>query len=197
MINACDAGREGELIFREIVQFLGSAKPVRRLWLQSMTRNSIRTGFESLEPGEAVSTDSARPRRCRSQSDWLIGMNATRALTRRLARRARRSAAWSAGRVQTPTLALVVDRELEILAHVPRPYWRIEATSRPRSRVLIRRSGSTRASGRATRTTRDSRDDRIFDEARARAIVAAIEGRTARRARRASRAARPPPRCST
>jgi DNA topoisomerase-3 len=125
IINACDAGREGELIFREIMEFLGNQKPVKRLWLQSMTPAAIREGFANLAPGEQYDGLGSAAA-CRSHSDWLIGMNATRALTKRLRGR-REKAAWSAGRVQTPTLAIVVDRELEVLAHVPRSYWRIEA----------------------------------------------------------------------
>ena len=96
VINACDAGREGELIFREIIEYLESPKPIRRLWLQSMTRSAIRSGFDHLEPGENFEgLHSAAI--CRSRSDWLIGMNATRALTRRLQSRKERTA-WSAGR---------------------------------------------------------------------------------------------------
>ena len=116
-INACDAGREGELIFHEIIQYHGWTKPVRRLWLQSMTADSIRRGFETLRPGEEFAGLAAAAE-CRAFSDWLIGMNSTRALTKRLASRKEKTA-WSAGRVQTPTLALLVDRELEVLAHVP------------------------------------------------------------------------------
>ena len=190
VINACDAGREGELIFREIVQFLESDKPVRRLWLQSMTRKAIQTGFESLVPGEQYDGLGAAAR-CRSQSDWLIGMNATRALTRRLAGRKER-AAWSAGRVQTPTLAIVVAREIEILAHVARPYWRVEAT--------LRAAGHEYAGSwfdpdfRASEDDSGARDDRIFDEARAREIAAALEGAsgTARETRKPSRETAPP-----
>ncbi len=126
LVNACDAGREGELIFREIVKHLGIEKPIRRLWLQSMTDQAIRTGFQRLRPG-AEFEGLAAAAECRSQADWLIGMNATRALTKRLKSR-REKTAWSAGRVQTPTLALLVDRELEVVAHVPRPYWRVSAS---------------------------------------------------------------------
>ncbi len=108
VINACDAGREGELIFREIVQYLDSSKPVHRLWLQSMTHSSIRRGFANLEPGERYDRLGSAAA-CRSQSDWLIGMNATRALTKRLRGR-KEKGAWSAGRVQTPTLAMLVVR---------------------------------------------------------------------------------------
>ena len=126
VINACDAGREGELIFREIVEDLGSRKPIRRLWLQSMTKSAIRTGFATLRPGrdlEGLASAAA----CRARSDWLIGMNATRALTKRLKSRKEKTA-WSAGRVQTPTLAMLVERELEILAHEPRAYWGVSAS---------------------------------------------------------------------
>jgi DNA topoisomerase-3 len=125
IVNACDAGREGELIFREIVDNLGADQPVRRLWLQSMTDEAIRGGFQRLRPGEELQglADAAA---CRAQSDWLIGMNATRALTKRLKSRKEKTS-WSAGRVQTPTLAMLVDKEFEVLAHVPRPYWRVTA----------------------------------------------------------------------
>ena len=88
---------------------------------------AIREGFNHLRPGDEFEglADSARGRAC---SDWLIGMNATRALTKRLASRKEKTA-WSAGRVQTPTLALLVDRELEVLAHVPKPFWRVLANA--------------------------------------------------------------------
>ncbi|MEW6282044.1 MAG: DNA topoisomerase 3, partial [Candidatus Eremiobacterota bacterium] len=125
VVNACDAGREGELIFRELVQFFGSAKPTLRLWLQSMTREAIRSGFADLKPGRDYDRLGAAAM-CRSEADWLIGINATRALTRRMKTRTE-TTAWSAGRVQTPTLALLVDRELEILRFRPEPFWRIVA----------------------------------------------------------------------
>jgi DNA topoisomerase-3 len=126
LVNACDAGREGELIFREIVKYLGSDKPIQRLWLQSMTASAIRDGFSALRP-DAELLGLAAAAECRAFSDWLIGMNATRALTKRLKTR-REKTAWSAGRVQTPTLALLVEREAEVLAHVPRPFWRLTGT---------------------------------------------------------------------
>ncbi|MGE0495396.1 MAG: DNA topoisomerase 3 [Vulcanimicrobiota bacterium] len=134
IINACDAGREGELIFREIVDYLHSfknspsPKPMKRLWLQSMTSEAIRDGFSSLRPGEEFD-GLGYAAQCRSEADWLIGINATRALTRRMKTRTEKTA-WSAGRVQTPTLALLVDRELESLAHRPEPFWRIKANFR-------------------------------------------------------------------
>ncbi|MFZ9521022.1 MAG: DNA topoisomerase 3 [Silvanigrellaceae bacterium] len=125
LINACDAGREGELIFRELYDYSGAKKPIRRLWLQSMTHDAIRKEFASLREGKEFDnlSDAAR---CRAESDWLIGMNATRAVTRRLKPKAQKGVSWSVGRVQTPTLALIVKREAEILRHRPEPYWTIE-----------------------------------------------------------------------
>ena len=131
VINACDAGREGELIFREIVwyfhKFKNAPKPrtISRLWLQSMTKDAIKTGFSNLMEGSKFDglSDAAV---CRSEADWLIGINATRALTRRMKTRNEKTA-WSAGRVQTPTLALLVDREIENLTHRPTPFWRLKS----------------------------------------------------------------------
>ena len=190
VINACDAGREGELIFREILEFLGNGKPTQRLWLRSMTQNSIRAGFETLEPGARYDPLGAAAS-CRSRSDWLIGMNATRALTRRLQSR-RERAAWSAGRVQTPTLAIVCDRELEILSHIPRPYWRLEARFAADGHEYV--GIWYDADFRSSDDQPDLRDDRIFDESRARAIAEAIQGRpgTARETRKPSRETAPP-----
>jgi DNA topoisomerase-3 len=126
VINACDAGREGELIFREIYRFAGSKKPVQRLWLQSMTTNAIRESLKN--PRDNAEVDGlADAADCRAESDWLIGINATRALTIRM-RSSRDRGVWSAGRVQTATLAILVRRELEILAHTPAAYWTIAAT---------------------------------------------------------------------
>ncbi len=189
VINACDAGREGELIFREIVEHLGSTKPVKRLWLQSMTDTAIQSGFASLRPGEELEGLSAAAH-CRAQSDWLIGMNATRALTKRLKSRKERGA-WSAGRVQTPTLALLVERELEFLAHVPRPYWRIQASFVHEGRTY---TGTWFDPGFEANEDDERRDDRIFDEARAQAIVEAVQGQAgvAEETRKPSRESAPP-----
>ena len=125
LINACDAGREGELIFREVFDFCGTAKETKRIWLQSMTKDSILQGFKNIRSGKEFEPlgDAAR---CRAESDWLIGMNGTRAITRRLRPKAQKGASWSVGRVQTPTLALLVRREMEILKHRPETYWSIE-----------------------------------------------------------------------
>jgi DNA topoisomerase-3 len=189
LVNACDAGREGELIFREIVKHFGTAIPMRRLWLQSMTEEAIRQGFERLRPGEQLD-GLAQAAECRAYSDWLIGMNATRALTKRLRGRRERGA-WSAGRVQTPTLALLVDRELEVLAHIPRSYWRVTATFEFDGQNY---SGAWFDPEFRPDQDEDRRDDRLFDEERARTIVAAVAGRPglAEETRKPSRESPPP-----
>ncbi|MGM0578001.1 MAG: DNA topoisomerase [Myxococcota bacterium] len=126
LVNACDAGREGEHIFRTILAELGRELPAERLWLSSLTAGAIRDGFRELRPHEHYDPLGAAAA-CRSEADWLIGINATRALTGRL-RSLGYSGAWTSGRVQTPTLAMCVARELEIQAHRPEPYWEIKAT---------------------------------------------------------------------
>ena len=130
LINACDAGREGELIFRLIEQYAGGAKPldkpVQRLWLQSMTPQAIRDGFEHLRSDRQMQglADAARSR---SEADWLVGINGTRAMT---AFNSQGGGFFltTVGRVQTPTLAVVVEREEQIRAHVARDYWDVHAT---------------------------------------------------------------------
>jgi len=129
LINACDAGREGELIFRLIEQYAGGAKPlgkpVKRLWLQSMTPQAIRDGFEQLRSDRQMQglADAARSR---SEADWLVGINGTRAMT---AFNSRDGGFFltTVGRVQTPTLSLVVEREEKIRKFVSRDYWEIHA----------------------------------------------------------------------
>ena len=130
LINACDAGREGELIFRLIEQYAGGAKPlgkpVRRLWLQSMTQQAIRDGFDKLRSDQQMQglADAARSR---SEADWLVGINGTRAMT---AFNSRDGGFFltTVGRVQTPTLAIVVEREEKIRQFVSRDYWEVHAT---------------------------------------------------------------------
>ena len=123
LINACDAGREGELIFRNLIQKSKVKKPIERLWLQSMTPEAIRTAFGHLRSDEEMQPLAAAAV-CRSESDWLVGINATRGMT------------WfnskqggfrltTAGRVQTPTLAILVEREEKIRAFKPRPYFEV------------------------------------------------------------------------
>ena len=190
VINACDAGREGELIFREIVEYLGSNKPVRRLWLRSMTRGAIQKGFNNLEPSERYDRLGSAAA-CRSQSDWLIGMNATRALTKRLKGR-KEKVAWSAGRVQTPTLAMLVSRELEVLAHVPRAFWRVAATFAADSHEYVGTWFDPEFKAKDKKD--DTRDDRIFDEAQAQQIAEATRNRigAARETRKPSKETAPP-----
>jgi len=124
IINACDAGREGELIFAYLYETANVDKPVERLWLSSMTTKAIKAAFENLRPAAQMKTleDAARSR---SEADWVVGMNATRAASIRL--RAAFDGAVSLGRVQTPTLALVARREEQIRAFKPEPYWLVEA----------------------------------------------------------------------
>jgi DNA topoisomerase-3 len=124
VVNACDAGREGELIFAYLYEKAGSRKPVQRLWLNSMTKQAILDAFGSLRPGADLATlqDAARSR---SEADWIVGMNTTRAATIRL--RSSFDGTVSLGRVQTPTLAILARREEEIRAFVPEPYWVVDA----------------------------------------------------------------------
>ncbi len=125
LINACDAGREGELIFRYIAQHAKTQKPIERLWLQSMTPASIRDGFEHLRADKEMLplSDAAK---CRSEADWLVGINGTRAMT---AFNSKEGGFYltTVGRVQTPTLAVLVEREERIRSFRPRDYWEVHA----------------------------------------------------------------------
>ncbi len=124
VINACDAGREGELIFAYLYEKAGATKPVQRLWLSSMTESAMRDALADLRPAEErKSLEEAA--RSRSEADWIVGMNATRAATIRL--RSSFDGAVSLGRVQTPTLAILTRREVEIRAFVPEKYWLVDA----------------------------------------------------------------------
>ncbi|MFS8640994.1 MAG: DNA topoisomerase, partial [Symbiobacteriaceae bacterium] len=123
LVNACDAGREGELIFRYICEAAGLAKPVLRLWVSALTPAAIRAAFAEMKPQEHYDR-LYRSARCRAEGDWLVGINASRAFTVKFGE------LFSAGRVQTPTLAMVVRREREIEAFRPEPYWEVTATFR-------------------------------------------------------------------
>jgi DNA topoisomerase-3 len=125
VVNACDAGREGELIFAYLYEKSGSRKPVQRLWLNSMTKQAIQAAFDELRPGSEFAPLEAAAR-SRSEADWIVGMNATRAATIRL--RSSFDGAVSLGRVQTPTLAILARREEEIRAFKPEPYWVVDAS---------------------------------------------------------------------
>jgi DNA topoisomerase-3 len=125
VVNACDAGREGELIFAYLYEKAKGKKPVKRLWLNSMTNAAMKSALASLRPAEEFER-LEEAARSRSEADWIVGMNATRAATIRL--RSSFDGAVSLGRVQTPTLAIVARREEEIRAFKPEPYWLVDAT---------------------------------------------------------------------
>ncbi len=180
VINACDAAREGELIFREIVEFFGSDKWVRRLWLQSMTTEAIRDGFaKGLRDGVDLDGLGAAAH-CRAQSDWLIGMNATRAFSERLKAGGDRTP-WSVGRVQTPTLALLVTRELEILGHDPRPFFKVTGRFECTTTDGTHRYEGTYfdAQFKADERFPELKDDRIFQKDRADSILGSLAGHAA------------------
>ena len=128
LINACDAGREGELIFRNVVQYGNAAKPIRRLWLQSMTPAAIRDAFGALRSDDAM-LPLADAAVCRAESDWLVGINGTRAMTA-FNSKAGGFQLTTVGRVQTPTLAIMVEREEKVRGFVPRDYWEVVGTFR-------------------------------------------------------------------
>jgi DNA topoisomerase-3 len=165
VINACDAGREGELIFAYLFEKAGSALPVRRLWLSSMTATAMREAFATLRPASefALLEQAARSR---SEADWIVGMNATRAATIRL--RSSFDGAVSLGRVQTPTLAILARREEEIRAFVPEPYWLVDARFEPSQDAARRYEGRYHAGAKP----------RLATEAEALAIVAAVRDGT-------------------
>ena len=172
VINACDAGREGELIFAYLYQLTKCRLPVKRAWMQTMTTEGIRAAFKDLRDGERMRglEDAAR---CRSESDWLIGINGTRALTKRMFG-SRAGNVASVGRVQTPTLAIVYARELEIRNFRPRDYWRITATfevAQGRYEATYQRPNFRRAEG-----DEHDRADRVWDRAAADAVLSACQG---------------------
>ncbi|MEA2297556.1 MAG: topoisomerase [Solirubrobacteraceae bacterium] len=163
VINACDAGREGELIFAYLFEKAKADKPVRRLWLSSMTNNAMREAFAHLRPAEELQS-LEQAARSRSEADWIVGMNSTRAATIRL--RSSFDGAVSLGRVQTPTLAIVARREEEIRAFRPEPYWLVDARFEP--------SGDAERAYEAR--FHAAAKPRLATEAQAAAIVAAVRG---------------------
>jgi DNA topoisomerase-3 len=177
LINACDAGREGELIFRLIEQYaLGAksgAKPIQRLWLQSMTPQAIRDGFDKLR-SDAEMMGLAQAARSRSEADWLVGINGTRAMT---AFNSRDGGFFltTVGRVQTPTLSIVVEREEKIRKHVSRPYWEIRADFGAAAGLY---EGKWFDPAFKKNEDLERRADRLWSEAEASAIADAVRGRT-------------------
>ena len=169
IINACDAGREGELIFRYIEQYAGQHKSVRRLWLQSMTQAAIREAFTQLRPDEVMKPLEAAAR-SRAEADWLVGINGTRAMT---AFNSKDGGFFKTpvGRVQTPTLAIVARREEQIRKFVSRDYWEVRAT-------FVAAAGLYEGRWFDQTFTRDEtdperRDSRLWSEAAAKSVVAA------------------------
>ncbi|MBS0327716.1 MAG: DNA topoisomerase III [Proteobacteria bacterium] len=183
LVNACDAGREGELIFRYIVRYAKTDKPIERLWLQSMTPASIRDGFEKLRANRAM-LPLADAAVCRSESDWLVGINGTRAMTA-FNSKAGGFQLTTVGRVQTPTLAILVDREEKIRAFRSRPYWELAATFGARAGEYtgrwfdetFRKRDASPAAADGQSDDPDRRPERIWDGARAQAIADACVGR--------------------
>jgi len=176
VVNACDAGREGELIFAYLYEKAKAKKPVRRLWLSSMTNAAIKSALSGLRPAEEFAS-LEQAARSRSEADWIVGMNATRAATIRL--RSSFDGAVSLGRVQTPTLAIIARREEEIRAFTPEPYWLVDATfAAPPlqgdggERTYLGHYQAPAGSPGATK------GPRIGTEQEAAAIVSACEGRT-------------------
>ena len=179
IVNACDAGREGELIFRLIEQYAGGAKPlgkpVSRLWLQSMTPQAIRDGFGALRTNAQMQplADAAR---CRSEADWLVGINGTRAMT---AFNSRDGGFFltTVGRVQTPTLSVVVEREEQIRKFISRDYWEIHAS-------FHAEAGAYAAKWFNPAHKKDADDaekkaDRVWSQREAQAIADAVRGQQA------------------
>ncbi len=185
LVNACDAGREGELIFRLIQQYAKSKHPIKRLWLQSMTPAAIRDGFASLR-SDAQMLPLADAARCRSEADWLVGINGTRAMT---AFNSRDGGFFltTVGRVQTPTLSVVVEREEKIRKFVSRDYWEIHATFAAEAGVYPgkwfdpkwKRAAANAASGEGAEPDPELKSDRLWTEREARAIADAVRGQTA------------------
>src|SRR5829696_7755793 len=180
LINACDAGREGELIFRLIEQYAGGGKkplgkPVRRLWLQSMTPQAIREGFEKLRSNKQME-GLAHAARSRSEADWLVGINGTRAMT---AFNSRDGGFFltTVGRVQTPTLAIVVEREEQIRKFISRDYWEIHAS-------FLADAGEYPAKWFDPKWKKHPEDaelkaDRVWSQREAQAIADAVRGKAA------------------
>jgi DNA topoisomerase III len=175
VVNACDAGREGELIFAYLYEKAKAKKSVQRLWLNSMTSAAMKQALSSLRPAEELAP-LEEAARSRSEADWIVGMNATRAATIRL--RSSFDGAVSLGRVQTPTLAIVARREEEIKAFVPEPYWLVDATFQAppldgegTKRTYVGHYQAPPGSPGATK------GPRLGTEAEAEAVVAAVRGR--------------------
>ncbi|GGB98869.1 DNA topoisomerase III [Oxalicibacterium flavum] len=173
LINACDAGREGELIFRLIAQYAKAKQPIKRLWLQSMTPTAIREAFKNLRDDQEM-LPLADAARSRSEADWLIGINGTRAMT---AFNSKEGGFYltTVGRVQTPTLSIVVEREEKIKKFVPRDYWEVRAEFVCAAGIYQGRWLDTKF--RKDETDPEKRAERLWSKAAAESIVAACRGK--------------------
>jgi len=173
LINACDAGREGELIFRLIAQHAKAPQAVERLWLQSMTPASIREGFSKLRSDSDLQplADAAR---CRSEADWLVGINGTRAMT---AFNSKGGGFFltTVGRVQTPTLSIVVQREEQIRKFIPKDYWEVRGEFIAAAGIYEGRWFSP--DFKKDPAEPDARENRLWSEAAAKSIVAACRNK--------------------
>jgi DNA topoisomerase-3 len=166
LINACDAGREGELIFHYIVRHIGTTKPVKRLWLQSMTPASIREGFAKLLDASAVQP-LAEAAVSRSEADWLVGINGTRAMTAFNSQEGGFHKT-TVGRVQTPTLAILIEREDAIKKFISRNYWEVHATFAVKAGTYIGRWFDERFS--KDKKDSEQKAERLWDKNRAESI---------------------------
>lgn len=173
LINACDAGREGELIFRLIAQHAKAKQPIKRLWLQSMTPGAIREAFTHLRTDNEM-LPLADAARCRSEADWLIGINGTRAMT---AFNSKEGGFYltTVGRVQTPTLSIVVEREEKIKKFVPRDFWEVRAEFVCAAGIYEGRWLDTKH--KKDETDPEKRAERLWSKAAAESIVAACRGK--------------------
>jgi DNA topoisomerase-3 len=173
LINACDAGREGELIFRLIAQYAKAKQPIQRLWLQSMTPGAIREGFKNLR-SDADMLPLADAARCRSEADWLIGINGTRAMT---AFNSKGGGFYltTVGRVQTPTLSIVVEREEKIKKFVPRDFWEVRAEFVCAAGIYQGRWLDMKF--KKDETDPEKRAERLWSKAAAESIVAACRNK--------------------
>ena len=177
VINACDAGREGELIFRYVMEAAECKKKVQRLWLQSMTPGSIRDGFTKLRKEEEMEPLLAAAK-SRSESDWLVGINTTRALTA-LNSKGGGFFLTTAGRVQTPTLSILVERELQIRAFVPKGYWEVHATFGAKAGEYEGKwFDETLADQKVAERGVEQRPERLWTQERAEEIVVECRGKT-------------------
>ena len=177
VINACDAGREGELIFRYVMEAAECKKKVQRLWLQSMTPGSIRDGFTKLRKEEEMEPLLAAAK-SRSESDWLVGINTTRALTA-LNSKGGGFFLTTAGRVQTPTLSILVERELQIRAFVPKGYWEVHATFGAKAGEYEGKwFDETLADQKVAERGAEQRPERLWTQERAEQIVGECRGKT-------------------